>query len=497
MEKLETTTSYHWRGTPEGLIDRIEIVRQKNGRAVAYLHANEDPEQKAQRLQIRAMLRAKGWGTLSDYRDGQFVLRVNGFNDEKVLLDLLHETGFTKGTPIGNTQASDKERPQGFIDSIRTNSLRASGIFYSLGNLVYLASGLLRNQESKEKKTGQIASALKWGAGDILVATIGGRDDGRQLGSLLTKLKTHYEREGIDIPETAAIYSETRDHNRGLGNKIYNFLHDYLNQIKCFTESWAAYSYYHAGKEQGNFKKQITAVIFGIGFFISGIVPEKKLDPEKYAQAGPLGKLWMKIQNNPLSVGGLSGYSNTILTTMSAYEEGQRFNNPLNHPPAIDKKTGMIIKPSKYYKLDYAAPAVMSFGNGLYALSKKTTGGDIRTEAMVDDVYSVASQILNKQPVSKRAEAFESTVRFLAERPEVRGDKDEVRAKLAEVMKKQSENPWFESVALPAPAPHAATKAKHHDAQPETTLARGETTHVGKGVEAANDMTLSAEMQRA
>lgn len=492
MAKHETSTHYRWPESEAELVDSIELVRQKNGRSVAYLHAKEDPALKQQRLEVRAAIRAKGWGTLSDFRDGKYVLRVNGLRDEASLLEFLSHAGLTKGTPTIHTQQAEQEAPKGFIDGLRANSLRWSGIFYSLGNVVYLASGLLRNYESKEKKQGQIRSALTWGAGDLLVTAIGGKDDGRQLTSLLHKLKTHYEREGVDIPVTSAIHSETDDYNRGFKNKASNFLHEYLNQIKCLTESIAAINYYKAGKEQGNFPKQITAVTFGLGFLISALVPEKKLDPEKYEQAGPLGRLWMRIQNNPLSVGGLSGYSNTILTSVSAYREGQRFNDPLNHPPVIDKKTGLAIKPSKYYQLDYAAPAVMFFGNGLYAMSKKTTGGDIRTEAMVKDVYSIASQILNKLPESKREEAVESTVRFLAERPEVRGNKDEVRARLRETMVKQSQNPWFEPVAgtLPA-AGQLSTPAHQASTTPRPQLAAGEVTHVAKGIDAANEAQLA------
>lgn len=485
MAQHETSTTYRWPAAEAGLVDAIEIVRQKNGRAVAYLHAKEDASLKQQRLEARAAIRLKGWGTLSDFRNGQYVLRVNGLKDEASLISLLKDAGYIHGTPTITNQRAEKEAPKGFIDSIRANSLRASGIMYSLGNLVYLASGLLRSKEKGKTDWGQINSALTWGAGDILVAGIGGKDDGRQLTSVLTKLRRHYEREGIDIPVSAAILSETSTRNKSAGSRVYDFLHEYLNQIKCFTESIAAISYYKAGKEQGNFRKQVTALIFGIGFFISGIVPEKKLDPEKYANAGPLGKLWMRIQNNPLSVGGLSGYSNTILTSMSAYEEGQRYNDPRNHPPVIDKKTGLPIKPSKYYKFDYLAPGVMFFGNGLYALSKKTTGGDIRTEAMVDDVYSVASQILNKLPESNRASGVDSTVAFLAERPEVRGNKDEVREKLVATMTKQRQNPWFEPVAMvlspqQALAMHAADKA------PSSTITEG-VSHIAKGISAAND----------
>lgn len=490
MAKHETSTIYQWPADTTALVNRIEIVRQKNGRAVAYIHANEDPARKAERLEVRAALRLKGWGTLSDNRENRFVLRVNGFTDNADLLAALNAAGATKGTPQANTRIAEKERPQGPVDAIRTNSLRASGIAYSLGNLVYLASGILRNREKGESHYKQIKSAVTWGAGDLLVAAIGGKDDGRQLNSLLTKLKHHYQNEGIDIPVTATIHSETSEKNRSFGSAIYDFAHKYLNQLKCATEVVAAYYYFGAGKEQGNKWKQRTALIFGTGFGASLLIPEKKIDPEQYAAAGTVERLWMKIRSNPLSLGGLSGYSNTILTSYGAFDEGRRFNKPEKYPTLPNPTTGKITPPSKYYKLDYAAPAVMFFGNGLYAASKKTTGGDIRTDAMIGDVYSVASQIINKLPECERERALESTAKFLGERPEVRDTKEQVRQRLAQTIEIQRQNPWFEpSLTTILPTPTAPTPTTMHATTPSAQLS-SDVSHVGKGIETVNNTQL-------
>lgn len=482
--KRDINTHYQW---PSGsAVTQVDVRTQKNGQSVAYLYA--DPATpKDTLLEIRASLRLKGWGTLSDNRDGKFGLRVSGMKDDgSTLIGLLEQSSYALGTPQIRSDKPEKEAPKGFIDTVKDHSLRLSGVFYTLGNAVYLASGLLRNQERGEKKKGQINSALKWGAGDLLVSAIGGKDDGRQLTSLLSKLKNHYVHEGIEIPATAAINAETRDHNRGIGSKVNNFLHEYLNQIKCLTESWAAVSYFQAGKEQGNKAKQITAVTFGLGFLASALIPEKKIDEEKYEKAGKVGRWWMRIQANPLSVGGISGYSNTILTTYGAFDEGRRYNNPSKYPPKMDKVTGQIIHPSKYYQLDYAAPAVMFFGNGLYAASKKTVGGDIKTTDMVSDVYRIASQIINKLPEEQRERALESTAKFLGERPEVSDTRAQVREKLVTQMTIQRQNPWFENITLPARAPQKLKPARGNEvdasAAPSSTIERADVQHVAQGM---------------
>ncbi|MFZ4540793.1 MAG: hypothetical protein ACOYNL_03145 [Rickettsiales bacterium] len=486
---MKRDVNFHYRWDAGSAVTQLDVRAQKNGQSVAYLYAAPDAPQD-QLLALRAALRLKGWGTLSDNRGGKFALRVSGIRDPEQLIGMLGELGYTHGTASISEAAPEKEQPRGFMDSLRAHSLRASGIFYTLGNVVYLTSGILRSKEKGKTDYGQIQSALTWGAGDILVAAIGGKDDGRQMSSLLTKLKLHYISEGIDLPVTAAIHVETANSNKTLGQKISNFAHDYLNQIKCLTEFVAAFGYFKAGKDQGNFPKQITAVTFGTGFLASALIPEKKIDGEKYAQAGPLGKLWMKIQSNPLSVGGLSGYSNTILTSYSALEEGRRYNNP-SHPPKINKVTGEVIVPSKYYKLDYLAPGVMFFGNGLYAASKKTAGGDIRTTDMISDAYRIASQVINKLPEDQREAALESTARFLGERPEVRDTREEARERLVKEMAIQRQNPWFENTALPGRNKAATASVPGVSEQPATQVSATDAANVGKGVTQAHALNLA------
>jgi hypothetical protein len=94
----------------------------------------------------------------------------------------------------------------------------------------------------------------------------------------------------------------------------------------------------------------------------------------------------------------------------------------------------------------------MFFGNSLYAMSKKN-GGDIRSNAMVDDVYIVAAQVLNKQPENLREAAIESTAKFLGTRPEINDTRIDIIEKLRAQMEIQRSSPWFEKTPLPAYTP--------------------------------------------
>jgi hypothetical protein len=462
MTANETTTTYTW---PDGVIKRIDVREQKNGFAVAYLYADDREEQRTTRTNIRAALRLKGWGTLSDSRDGESVLRVAGLRSGNELIGMLREQGFIATNAHITTDTTAKAESKGLVASIKSRTLRWSGILATLGNAMSMTEGILRKIENNERlvaagKTPEgFSSQIKMGAAfamaDLPLAVVDEQDNSRQLGLLLKKLGKEYERQGIEVPKTASIFVETSDKGKSLHQRTFDYLHAYANQIKCGLEVIASYFSIESGKEQGNKYKIAAGAIFGPGFLASLLIPEKKIDEEKYAQAGTLGRLWMKIQSNPLSVGGLLGYSNTIATYMSAHDERARLRNPEKFEKKFNRKTGDEIHPSEHYKWDYAIPTVMIGANGLYAASKKTVGGSIGSDAMVQDAYRIASQIINKQPDGAlREKAVEATARFFAERTEIKEHYPEARARLIKELDSQRQNPWFELQGL---APYTPT----------------------------------------
>ena len=453
MAAKETRTQYDWGGT--GLIQHMD-VRQQGEYAVAYIYADNAPEAAQSRHQVLTTLKNAGFSTVADYHNDTFALRVSGIKSADQLLSVLSQKGLADA-PKSVTSPPVEKPPEvkGLWPNIRANSLRLAGIFYSMGNVVYLASGLARNHEKgKEGKPvyGQIGSALTWGAGDILVATIGGHDNAsRQYTALLNKLNRHYTKEGVQVSAATALHTETANNHKTMGERAYDFVHTYLNPIKCASEVVAGFFYFNAGKQQNNVWKQRTAITFGLGFSASALIPEKKIDEEKYEKAGAIERLWMRIQSNPLSIGGISGYSNTIFTTVGAFKEGQRYKKRDSLVLAPGEKP-----PSKYYQLDYAAPAVMLFGNSFYAMSKKNTSGDIKTQETVSDVYAIAAQVVNSQPEKMRENVLQSTARFLWERPEIKDSKEQVIIRLRQQMELQKKNPWSEHLQTEY-APHPAS----------------------------------------
>ncbi|MBX9727186.1 MAG: hypothetical protein K2X09_07960, partial [Rickettsiales bacterium] len=466
MSMKETVTRYHW--PAESLIQRVELRTLDDGRSVAYLYANNDPALKQQRLNVRGAIRLKGWGTLSDHRDNEFGLRVAGLHGGDELIRMLSQEGFILGTPTINTTTIADPKPQGFLAGIRNNTLKWSGILATIANSMSFASGIHRG-----KDWGQMGQGLLFGVADLPLAIAGERDDARQLGDFLRQLKKHYDKEGIEIPRTASIYVETSDKGKGFGERTLDFLHRYANQIKCSFEVAAAASTIHAGKNQNSSFKKYAPYVWGPGFFASLLIPEKKIDEEKYAQAGPLGRFWMKIQSNPLSVGGVLGYTNVFATYGSAIKERKESLAPGGNG-------------RHFYRWDFAIPTIMIGGNGLYAMSKKTVGGDIKSNAMVSDAYTIAAQIINKQPENLREKAIESTAQFFGERTEIPEHRSEAIARLHKEVEIQRQNPWFEPLGLaayvPMPKTHKVLK-----------LEEGALAHASTATNATIDKPLEAD----
>jgi len=409
--------TYNWDN--ESAIRQIDVRKSKTG-AVAYLHAADD----ATNLHnLRELLRGKGWATSSDTREGKPVLRVSGLQDENQLINIALQSNFAQGTPRVTETTPPKEK--GFWNWVKRNSLIFSGWVYTFGNALYVVSGFVR------KDMDQARTGASFAGGDILLAIFGGKNEDRQLRTLLTKLKSHLNTHGITIPDHAAINTET---DKGKNSKFFDFMGNNISIFKALAEVVAGVFYFRAGAKQKNPWKQTTAIIFGLGFGSSIFIKEKKTDPNELKNAGFFKKAWAYWQEKPLRIAGWSGLSNTVLTTAGAVEKGYKHEKGMA-PPAGDP----------HYKWDLATAGTMLVANNLYALSNKGAG-KITSGSIIDDVYGLAAQVINQQPTEElRNKAIEETAKFLGERTEIKEHTAQAKQHLIEELVRLNNNPWSEA----------------------------------------------------
>jgi len=431
--KENAVKTYRWE--QPSLITQIDVREQSKGTAVAYIYATENNPVRLPELQeLQELFKNKGWAASSDNRDGKSVLRLTGLTDAQELISLLEEkqkgktAPYIAGTSVITEDAPHTHEPKGLVNNLRTHSSRLSGMFGMLGNAFYVVSGI-----SRGKDWGQMGTGIAFSAGDVMLAAFGGKDDTRQFKSLLHKLKSHWDKNGIEIAEHSAILAETKPRS-GLGERTYDFLHEHVNKVKALAEVAGGVNYFMAGRKQRlkgepqGIWKQATAIIFSLGFGSTLFIEEKKPDQEKLKNAGFMEKANAYIHEKPLRVGGWSGLSNTLFTTIGAFKE--RAANPNVH----------------HYRYDLATAGSMFFANNLYAISNKATGGSITNDDLIKDVYGLAAQVLNRIPDDQRESAIKTTVDFLGERTELKDTREEVDKLLREEMYRLTHgNPWFQA----------------------------------------------------
>lgn len=425
------------------LISKVELREQGKGHTVAYVHAAERAESDHEQLfALREEFKRKGWATSSDNHHGRAVLRVTGIENEKQLTDLLQSNHAVEG-PARQSQADVAgQDSKGIADFIKSNSLRASGLFYMLGDVLFIKSGLVRD---KNKKLGQMGMGISFAVGDAALMAFGGRDDRRQFKSLLTKLKKHLDTQGVEIPQGMALTSETLSKPGGLLETTYDFLHEHINPIKIAAEIVGGGFCLKAGLDQKNKFKVASGVVIMTGWIASLLLHEKKRDPEEWKEAGTLEKAKMYLQEKPLRLAGWAGLAHNAIYTAGAFSERSKTLGTTDH-----------------YKWDMAATATMLVANSLYSICSKTTGGNIKTDALVNDVYGIAAQILNRQPEAIREKAIESTVAFLGSRPEIKDTKEEISQRLRQEIETQSQNPWFKAIRKDGRNPNIPSPAVSH-----------------------------------
>lgn len=414
----ENIDVYRWSGNSK--IIKVDVRSDKEER-IAYIQAAENT---ANLHTLRELFRKQGWASSSDKRNGEPVLRLTGFKNENDLIELLQNSGYVENQASIEKSDKRKKAHKGAASSLKANSLRTSGLFYMLGNILFIMSGIKRHDKS------QIGTGTFFAIGDSALMAFGGKDDRRQFNSLLKKLKKHLDDHGIEIPEGAAINAELMAKPHGFLETTYDFIHEHINTIKIMAEVLGGAFYFNAGKNQNNTRKQAAGAIIVTGWAATLLVKEKKIDPEEYKKAGTLGKLKMQIQDKPLRIAGWAGLTHNALSTVGAFEERKK---------ELAKPDG-----NHNYRWDMGGIAAMVTANSLYSISNKVTGGKIDNVGLVDDVYGLAAQILHTLPEKEREAAIVETANFLGQRTEIKDTREKIIRKLNDAVNNLSSNPWFD-----------------------------------------------------
>lgn len=456
-------TTYTW--GDGSIIPQIDV--RKDG--VAYIHAAKNaPDLPA----LRELMESKGWATSSDVRGGEFaILRISKFDAIQDIIAVLQEAHAVSGQPKVTIQEAAIQKRD--LSSLKANSLRASGLFYIIGDVLYTLKGFLGNASHKDKGIG-----LSMMAGDLIFLGFGKKDDEKEFASLIKKLKHFYDKNGIEIPDYSALSVETLAKPGGFLEKTYDFIHENVNIFKCLAEViGGGFALSDGFEKDANGKRDRGMLVSGTalitGFGAAALIKEKKIDPEEYAKANMFKKLWMRIQAQPLRLAALGGLTNNVGVIISIFKLRK------------DEKAGAS---KTHWELRAAGVAAMIVANIFYSISKKTAGGNIKSDAIVDDVYGLSAQVLNHMDPQTRETAIKQTAQFLGERVEIKDNKEQIEAYLRKEIGELRQNPWFGTSDTAASTQQKSTGATKFQAADTNALAMAGNHQAMQALQAAPGM---------
>jgi len=226
---------YHYRNSP--LIDRIEMQTPHPGITTATIITA--PGVDIKHLQaLREHLSGNGISTLMDTVDGHTAIQVRGIRDENALLTCLNKLGLANGSVEKELTAADKNAPkESFGDKVRGKSLFLSALFYDLGNISYIMSGIRRGQHNENGKftSNDIAELLvgaAFGIGDAVMTGYGKDRGDEELHAVANGLKRHLHRKGIVVPGGDELNPENL-HQNG----VFKAVDRWLRNISCMSNA--------------------------------------------------------------------------------------------------------------------------------------------------------------------------------------------------------------------------------------------------------------------
>ncbi len=266
-----------------------------------------------------------------DHFENVPVLRITNPQSAESVIAQLEKLDAVKGDY--SKQATTDEPHKGWRETLRSNQLVLSAIFYQVGNIATTIGGWFR-RDSDEIRTG-----FAFMAGDSTMLLFGKRNQQEKYGDLMQDFGKFLNTNQYQA-ESQQQFSPLSTAKEVSGwQKIRDVMYSKVIAIKSVSEIIAGTSFAMAGYKQRNYFKSTAGGLVGAGFALGLAIPEKsKADLReelgakdnddlqlKMKSLSPLKRLKTKIQANPLILPGSFAGVNNILTLIGAYDEKNYF----------------------------------------------------------------------------------------------------------------------------------------------------------------------------
>ncbi|MBN66112.1 MAG: hypothetical protein CMM94_00885 [Rickettsiales bacterium] len=408
-------------------------------------------------------LQEKGWHVFADMQGSQPVLRVVGFEYDEEVQKALEEAGAVQG-PATQTEVDIKE-PLGLNAAkkwFKRNTVVASGLAYLVGDGLIVGSGLVR------KDVNNALAGAAWGGTSVLLALFGTKDPQNQLENLYADLDDYLTEEQTDlVGAMQKQVSELKGNPEAIDRRIGNFISEHLIAINNIVFGLGGLNMAKAGMGQQNmFKAGAGAAVTG-GMWGSLLIPEEPTAamspadkhahekaveegerPEEDVDFNPVDKhpgnyVEAFFQRKPLRLAGYGAGINNILMGISGWliEMPEMVKQLAQENLGSEERAALQAK-HRGALLDGMSPFAYLVANYIYSQAPKDRRGFLKEDGYLDELYTVAANILVEGPAEQRADRVEKFAEFLSTHEELKSTKQEIQEEITQKMCAIEKNPW-------------------------------------------------------
>lgn len=456
------------------LIERVDITSPRVGITQATIIARESADP-AKLQTLREHLTQAGCSSLMDVKNGCAVIQVRGISDVKHLEKTLLSSGSVPSIHIEATADDHITRSLG--EKLSSNSLLLSALFYDLGNIAFIVSGIQRGRHNPGGRFttndySEILTGAAFSVGDILM-TIYGKDKGdEELAAARDGLSAHLEKKGIRPPEADVLSPDTL-HQSGFVKHTSDWLRKNVVYGKCLSELAGGLFTIHAAMKPGNFNqgKMAAGMLITTGWTSTLLLDKPRghevFDGDKPDTSTLAGKLAdnprgliarpLAMMNNVAnlwgSLGGKDGERARFQQDVKAAER-----NYGNAPTAANQAALSLAKVKQHdYIWNVISAGAFLVAHSLFGLSgSKRPPATDEDNYMMNDLVLMSANMLAKQPEEVREAAIVQTADYVSHLSHITLSQDALEKVLRDKVESLTHSAWASRTPVGMDSSHSA-----------------------------------------
>ncbi len=372
----------------------IESVTIKKGLEAGY-DATILLKENANQEDIKEILEQFGNRKLPAMKDsinGIPAIQVRGIKDEKTLFAATDKLNPANNATNREKIPEDEKTKESFTERMRKGSLLLPALFYDLGNIAFIISGIQRGRHNPGGKFtpndfAEMGVGASFAFGDVLMTIYGKNSGAEELSAAAEGLRKYLKEKGINIPKEDRLNPDTL-YKSGAFEAANNWMHKNIIYVRTLAESVGGLNMVASAIKPGhrNNQKLAAGLFLTTGWFATFLLEKPRGHKIFNVHDDPNLSLIDRIKDNPRGyLASSSSVANNFLNFAGALEERKKWKND----PA---------KRHDYIWNMYSTGAFL-IGNILFGLSGKARPSETEADKRItQDLVLMAANTLASTP---------------------------------------------------------------------------------------------------